>query len=134
MLAAMQEHTHYRPTADSALSSLCSVVPWADRIEENLWRLERDAEIPHRSWQTDGNLACGWERTTSRTSTLSEETMELKMREVYDDSQTTAGQKRTSSQSSRPHRSRGRRQSMMQQVTEQYQKYMNTRTRTQLRR
>ena len=25
----------------------------------------------------DGNLACGWERATSRTSTLSEQTMEL---------------------------------------------------------
>ena len=56
-------------------------MPWADRIEENWWglekqflhifqRLERDLEIPHRSWQTDGNLACGWERATSRTSTL----------------------------------------------------------------
>ena len=42
----MQERTHYRSTADSALSSPCSVVPWADRIEEHLWRLERDAEIP----------------------------------------------------------------------------------------
>ena len=121
-----------------------SVVPWADRIEENWWslekqflhifqRLERDLEIPHRSWQTDGNLACGWTRATSRTSTFSEQTMELYMREVYDDSQSTAGQKRTSSQSSRPHRSRGRRQPMMQQIPEQYQKYMNTRSRMKKR-
>ena len=39
-----------------------SIVPWADRIEENWWslekeflhifqRLEKDLEIPHRSWQ-----------------------------------------------------------------------------------
>ena len=121
-----------------------SVVPWANRIEENWWslgkqflhifqRLERDLEIPHRSWQTDGNLACGWTRATSRTSTFSQQTMELYMREVYDDSQSTAGQKRTSSQSSRPHRSRGRRQPMMQQIPEQYQKYMNTRTRMKKR-
>ena len=121
-----------------------SIVPWADRIEENWWssekqflhifqRLERDLEIPHRSWQTDGNLVCGWERATSRTSTLSEQTMELYMREVYDDSQRTAGQKRTSCKSSRPHRSRGRRRPMMQQIPEQYQKYMNTRTRMKKR-
>ena len=56
-----------------------SIVPRADRIEENWWsletqflhifqKLERDLEIPHRSWQTDGNLVCGWERATSRTS------------------------------------------------------------------
>ena len=42
-------------------------MPWADCIEENWWslekqflhtfqRLERDLEIPHRSWQTEGNL------------------------------------------------------------------------------
>ena len=74
-----------------------------------------------------------WARATSRTSTFSEQTMELYMLEVYDDSQSTAGQKRTSSQSSRPHRSRGRRQPMMQQIPEQYQKYMNTRTRMKKR-
>ena len=96
-------------------------------------RLERDLEIPHKSWHTDGNLACGCEKATSRTSTLSEQPMELKMREVYDDSQSTAGQKRTSNQSSRPHRSRGRRQPMMQQIPEQYPKYMNTRTRMKKR-
>ena len=83
--------------------------------EAVLAQLPMDLEIPHRSWQTDGNLACGWARATSRTSTMSEQTMELKMREVYDDSQSTAGQKITSSHSSRPHRSRGRRQPMMQQ-------------------
>ena len=83
-----------------------SIVPWADRIEENWWRLEkqflhifqrseRDLAIPHRSWQPDGkNLACGWERATSQTSTFSERTMELCVREVYNDSQRTAGQKR----------------------------------------
>ena len=44
-----------------------------------------------------------------------------------------AGQKRTSSQSSKPHRRRRRRQPMMQQIPEQYQKYMNTRTRMKKR-
>ena len=118
---------------------------WADRIEENWcsWakqflhifqRLERDPEIPHRSWQADENLACDWVTATSRTSTLSEQTMESYMREVCDDSQrSTAGQTRISSQSLRPHRSRGRRQPMMQQILEQYQKHTNTRTRTKKR-
>ena len=84
-----------------------SIVPWADRIVENWWSLEkqflhiferseRDLEIQHQSWQTDGNPACGWERATSRTNTLSEQMMEQCMRDVYDDSQRTAGQKRTS--------------------------------------
>ena len=74
--------------SDVVMCSPRSIVPWADRIEENWWSLEkqflhtlqrseRDLEIPHRSWQTDGNLACGWERATSQTSTLSERTMEL---------------------------------------------------------
>ena len=47
-----------------------SIVPWADRIEENWWSLEkqflhifqrseRDLEIQHQSWQTDGNPGCG---------------------------------------------------------------------------
>ena len=48
-------------------------------------RSERDPEIPHQNWQTDGNPACGWDRATSRTNTLSEQTMELCMREVYDE-------------------------------------------------
>ena len=74
-----------------------SIVPWEDRIVENLWslekqflhifqRYEKDLEIQHQNWQTDGNPACGWERATSQTSTLSERTMESCMREVYDDS------------------------------------------------
>ena len=82
-----------------------SIVPSEDRIVENWWnlekqfshifqKLERDLETQHQNWQTDGNLACGWERVTSQTSTLSERTMESCMREVYDDSQKTAGQKR----------------------------------------
>ena len=56
-----------------------------------------------RSWQTDGILACGWERaTSSRTSTL----VRTNDGVVYAQSvqttrQRTAGQKRTSSQSSR---------------------------------
>ena len=105
MLGAMQERTQYRPTANSALmrwivrraawliprfrgsevQSTHSIVPWADRIEENWWSLdkhflhifqrsERNLEIQHQSWQTDGNPACGWARASSRTSTLSEQT------------------------------------------------------------
>ena len=46
-------------------------VSWVDRIVENWWSLEkqflhifqrseRDLEIPHQNWQTDGNPACGW--------------------------------------------------------------------------
>ena len=42
-----------------------SIVPWADRLVENWWSLEkqfmhifqrseRDLEIQHQSWQTDG--------------------------------------------------------------------------------
>ena len=103
--------------SEEMMCSLRSIVPWADYIVENWWSLEkqflhifqrseRDLEIKHQSWQTDRNPTCGWERATSRTNTLSEQTMELCMREVYDDSQKTAGQKRTSRQSSRPHKPR----------------------------
>ena len=52
---------------------------------------------------------------------------------MYDDSQSTTGQKRTSSQSPRHHRSRGRRQPMVQQIPEQFQKHMNTRNRMRKR-
>ena len=69
------------------MCSLHSIVPWVGRIVENWWSLEKqflhifqrsegDLEIPHQNWQTDGNPACGWERATSRTSTLSEQTMD----------------------------------------------------------
>ena len=64
-----------------------SIAPWADRTVENWWSLEKqflhifqrsekDLEIQHQSWQTDGNPACGWERATSQTNTLSEQMME----------------------------------------------------------
>ena len=53
-------------------------------------RSEGDLEIPHQNWQTDGNPACGSERGNSQTNTLSEQTMEWGMREMYDDSQRTA--------------------------------------------
>ena len=90
-----------------------SIEPWVDRIVKIWWSLEkqfmhifqrseRDLEIPHQKWQTDGNPACGWVRAPSQTNTLSEQTMELCMREVYDDSQRIAGEKRTSRHSSRP--------------------------------
>ena len=51
----------------------------------------------------------------------------------HNDSQSTTGQKRTSSQSPRPHRSRGRQQPMVQQIPEQFQKHMNTRNRMRKR-
>ena len=138
MLAAVQEHTKYRPSADNALmrwivrhaawliprfrgSEIQSpfyramggpyhgkLVEFGETFLAHLPEVGKDLEIQHQNWQTDGNPACGWERATSQTSTLSERTMESCMREVYDDSQRTAGQKRTSKQSSRPHRSRGR--------------------------
>ena len=95
MLAAMQEHTKYRPSAYNALMkwivrhAACphSIVPWEDRLVENWWSLEKqflhifqrstkDLEIQHQNWQTHGNLACGWERATSQTNTLSEQMME----------------------------------------------------------
>ena len=108
MLAAMQEHTQHRPSADNALMrwivrhatqlgsflvsevvrySPHSIVPWADPTVENWWSLEKQflhifqrservLEIQHQSWQTDGNPACGWERATSQTNTLSEQMME----------------------------------------------------------
>ena len=137
MLAAMQEHTKYRQFADNALMRwivrhAAWLIPrfrgseiqspfnraWEDSMVENWWSLEKqflhifqkkekDLEIQHQNWQTNGNPACGWERATSQTSTLSERTTESCMREVYDDSQRTACQKRTSKQLSRPHRSRG---------------------------
>ena len=58
-----------------------SIVPWANRIVGNWWSLEKqflhifrrsetDLEIQHQSWQTDGNLACGWGRATSRTNSV----------------------------------------------------------------
>ena len=53
--------------SEVVMCNLRSIVPWAERIEENWWSLEKqflhifqrsekDLEIPHRSWQTDGNL------------------------------------------------------------------------------
>ena len=138
MLAAMQEHTKYRPSADNAL------MRWIVRHAAWLIPRFRGSEIqspfyramggPYRGKLVEfgetvlahlpkvgkgsGNpapkLADRWKsgvslgKATSQTSTLSERTMESCMREVYDDSQRTAGQKRTSKQSSRPHRSRGR--------------------------
>ena len=97
MLAAMQEHTQYRPSADTQRGSFLvsevvrysphSIVPWEDRTMENWWSLEKqflhifqrsekDLEIQHQNLQTDGNPACGWETATSQTNTLSEQMME----------------------------------------------------------
>ena len=126
------------------MCSLRSIVPWVDRIAES-WlifeklfshffqKLDRDLEVPHRSWQTDGNLPCGWARATSRTNTLFEQTTESFMLEVADDLQSTAGQKKISDQTSRLHRSRGRQQQTMQLIFEQCQKYVNMTTRMRKR-
>ena len=80
--------------------------------------MERDLEIPHRSWETDGNLACGWERATSRapcpngrwsckcakcTTTRREQLV-----------------RREPQVNHRDHRSRSQSQPMMQQIPEQY--------------
>ena len=138
MLAAMQEHTKYRPSADNALMRwivrhaawliprfrgseiqspfYCAMggpyrgklVEFGETVLAHLPEVGKGSGNPAQNWQTDGNPACGWERATSQTSTLSERTMESCMREVYDDSQRTADQKKTSKQLSRPHRSRGR--------------------------
>ena len=149
MLAAMQERTHYRPTADSAL------MRWI--VRHAAWLIPRfrgsDVQSPfHRAMGGPyrrklvefgetvlahlpevGKGSGNPNTEVGRQVEISERTMELCMREVYDDSQRTAGQKRTSCESSRPHRYQGRRQPMMQQIPEQYQNYMNTRTRMKKR-
>ena len=106
MLAAMLEHSQYRPSADNALmrwivrhaawliprfrgsevqSPLYRVMggPYRGKLVElgetvlaHLPEVGKDLEIQHQSWQTDGNPACGWERATSQTNTLSEQMME----------------------------------------------------------
>ena len=133
MLAAMQEHTKYRPSADNALMRwIVRHAAWliprfrGSEIQSPFYRamggpyrgklvefgetvLAHLPEVGKGSGNPAPKLAvAGWERATSRTNTLFERTMESCMREVYDDSQITAGQKRTSKQLSRPHRSRGR--------------------------
>ena len=92
-----------------------SIEPWADPYRGKLVEfgetvLAHLPEVGKGSGNSapDGNPACGRERAITQTNTMSEQTMELRVREVYDNSQRTAGQKRTSRQSSRPHRSRGR--------------------------
>ena len=106
MLAAMQEHTKYRPSADNALmrwivrhaawliprfrgSEIQSpfyramggpyrgkLVEFGETVLANFPEVEKDLEIQNQSWQTDGNQACGWDRATSQTNTLSEQMME----------------------------------------------------------
>ena len=124
MLAAMQENTKYRPSADNALmrwtvrhaawliprfrgSEIQSpfyramggpyrgkLVEFGETVLAHLPEVGKGSGNPAPNWQTAGNPACGWERVTSQTSNLSERTRESCMREVYDDSQKTAGQNR----------------------------------------
>ena len=105
MLAAMQEHTQYKPSTDNAL------MRWIVRHAAWLILRFRGSEVhstfyramggPHRGRLvefgetvlahlpevgkgsrnpapklTGGNLVCGWERVTSQTNTLSEQMME----------------------------------------------------------
>ena len=137
MLAAMQEHTQYRPSSDNAL------MRWI--VRPAVWRIPRfrGSDVQSQFYRSKGGpyrgklvefgetvlahlrevgkgsgnpapkLADRWKSGVwLGKSDLTDEhlvrTMELCMREVCDDSQRTAGQKRTSMQSSRPHRSRGR--------------------------
>ena len=100
MLAAMQEHTKYRPSADNALMRwIVRHAAWLiprfrgsevqspfDRAMGGPYRgklvefgetvlahhPERDLEIQHQSWQTGGNLVCGWERVTSQSEQMME--------------------------------------------------------------
>ena len=84
------------------------LVEFGETVLAHLPEVGKDLEIQHQNWQTDGNPACGWERATSQTNTLSERTMESCMREVYDDSQRNSwSEEKPQKQSSRLHRSRG---------------------------
>ena len=67
-------------------------------------------KIPHQSWLTGGNAPCDWARATSQTNTFSVQTKRSSTLEVYDDSLSTAGHKKTFEQLSKHHRSRERRQ------------------------
>ena len=90
-------HTQYRPSADNALMRwIVRHAAWliprfrSGEVQSPFYRamggpyrgklvefgetvLAHLPEIQHQSWQTDGNPACGWERATSRTNTLSEQ-------------------------------------------------------------
>ena len=89
----------------------------------------------HRGWLTSGNPLCGWARATSRTSVRSEKMKELCTPEAYDESPSTAGQKKTLEQLSKRHRNQSRRHwTSLLQLTLlllhlQHQKCMKTRTR-----
>ena len=115
MLAAMQEHTQYRPSADNALFYRAMGGPYRRKLVEfGETVLAHLPEVGKGSGNQAPKCVAGKKRP----------------REVYDDSQRTAGQKRTLRQSSRLHRSRGRCQQMTQQIPEWYQKYRNKRIRT----
>ena len=99
------------------MSSPHSIEPWLVRIGESCWSLanlclltiqrrEKVLGIPRRRWLTDGNPLCGWAKATSQTSIWSELTRELYTREAYDDLPSIAGEKKSSVQLSKHHRSR----------------------------
>ena len=163
MLAAMQERTQYRPTADSALmrwivrhaawliprfrsgdvqSPFCRAmgVPYRGKLvkfgETVLAHLPEVGKGNGNPRTEAGGLTEVWRvagQERSHGRTLSEQGTESHMLEVYDDMQRTAGQTRRSGQSSRPHRSRGRQQQTIQPMFEQYQKYVIMTTKTRKR-
>ena len=67
-------------------------------------RWEKDPGIPHQGWLTSGTPPCDWARATSKTSIWPEQMRELCPREAYDESSSTAGQKKTFEQLSKHHR------------------------------
>ena len=106
MLAAMQEHTHYRPSADNALMRWivrhaawliprfrgCEVqsplyramggpyrgklVEFGETVLAHLPEVGKGSGNPAPKLADRWKPACGWERATSQTNTLSEQMME----------------------------------------------------------
>ena len=96
-----------------------SIGPWMVHIVESCWTLVNLClltfpEVGKGSGNSAPKLADRWKfamwRETSRTSIWSEPTKELKKRDAYDESLSTAGQKKTFKQLSKHHRNRSRRQ------------------------
>ena len=93
-----------------------SIEPWVVCIVESCWSLANLCLLTFQRWEGSGNPApkLGWKSAVwLGKSDLTDEHLvrtELHTREAYDDSPRTAGQKKTSVQLSKHHRSRRRRQ------------------------
>ena len=104
-----------------------------------LQRWEKDRGIPHRSWPTSGNPPSGWATATPQTNIWSEQMKELCTRQSYDESPSTAGQKKTFEHLSKHHRNRSQRHwTSLRQLTLlllhlQYHKCIRTRRKNQQR-